>query len=145
MSSEVSYNPETGALSGASTHKSGADYLACMFEGKSIFAHRVAFYLMEGRWPEQIDHINGDRKDNRWANLREVTNRENALNSKKRSDNTSGVTGVYWAKHRQKWQVRIGTPENRCKHLGYFTNKDEAIAVRKAAEREQGYHENHGR
>ncbi|MHB9329419.1 HNH endonuclease [Phytobacter ursingii] len=62
----------------------------------------------EGRgcWPvEQIDHINRVRNDNRWSNLREANNTENAYNRELRKDNASGTSGVIRA--RNKWVVRV--------------------------------------
>jgi hypothetical protein len=68
--------------------------------GKTVFrAHRVAFLLMTGRWAKIIDHVNRDSTDNRWCNLREVTNRQNAMNAKRRVDNTSGSNGVFRMKN----------------------------------------------
>lgn len=108
-------------------------------------AHRVIWAMVYGEWPEeQIDHINGVRDDNRIENLRAVTNQENGKNKKLSKNNTSGVIGVYWYKPTRKWRAEIKI-NNRRVHLGLFTKKDDAIAARKAAEAEHGYHPNHGR
>ena len=104
----------------------------------------MAFLLQVGRWPEgEIDHIDGNGLNNRWNNLREVTPTENQRNARKRSDNTSGTTGVGWHKQRQKWkaQIRINGTQ---KHLGYFDSKEEAIWAREAANKEHEFHPNHG-
>lgn len=112
---------------------------------KNYLAHRVIWLLLFGHFPdEQIDHINGDRTDNRLANLRAVTNAENCKNQCARSDNTTGVTGVYWFKRDSKWVVSI-TANGKQKHLGYFDEFEDAVARRKAAEAELGFHPNHGR
>ena len=108
-------------------------------------AHRVIYCLVEGEWPKgHIDHINGDRSDNRWENLRLVSRIENQRNSKRYKSNTSGVMGVCWYKREKRWVARIGTGK-KPKVLGYFTEFEDAVAARKAAEIEYGYHKNHGR
>lgn len=108
-------------------------------------AHRLIWFYIHGEFPEnQIDHINGNRSDNHIENLRDVTSRENNMNQKKYVNNNSGTTGVCWQKQKEKWYAFINIDGKR-KHLGYFTNKDEASVVRKAAEVEYGFHENHGR
>lgn len=113
--------------------------------GKHYLAHRVAWALVHGEWPaEQIDHVNGIRSDNRLSNLRAVSRAENGRNQKRRSTNTSGVTGVQWVSRGNKWEARIQVA-GRNRHLGYFASKDDAIIARKAAELEYGYHANHGR
>src|ERR1044072_8862421 len=95
-------------------------------------AHRIAWLLHYGEWPtHQVDHINGDRSDNRLENLRDVPASDNRKNQKLRSKNTSGSYGVHWDQSRGRWCARIGH-----KHLGRFDSKDEAIAVRRRAERE---------
>lgn len=80
-----------------------------------------------------VDHIGGDntRNDNRKSNLRVVTFKQNAMNRKRRTDNTSGITGVSWSDNENKWVAYIGN-----KHLGRFNNKNEAIQVRRQAEEE---------
>lgn len=109
-------------------------------------SHRVIWCLVTGEWPEsEIDHINGIRTDNKWENLREVNRAGNTRNLKRRVANTSGVTGVCWSKDDRKWIARINTDEGAQKHLGYFENFDEAVRVRKEAEKFYNYHENHGR
>lgn len=108
-------------------------------------AHRVIWAMLHGAWPEeQIDHINGVRDDNRIENLRAVTHQENSKNQKVSSVNTSGHMGVSWHKEDQRWIARIGVNKKRI-HLGCFTEIDDAIAARKAAEVKYGFHENHGR
>ena len=120
-------------------------YMQVMIDGKKYQLHRLAFLYMTGKLPkDQVDHSNHIRGDNRWVNLREVNNTENSHNRAIMSNNKSGTTGVYWHKANCKWQVRISS-KGKLKHLGYFTSKEEAIAVRKQAEIDNGYHENHGK
>lgn len=108
-------------------------------------AHMVVFAMTRGHWPEgQIDHINGDRSDNRPHNLRDVSAVENARNSKLRAGNTTGCAGVHWNKKDRCYCVTIRV-DGRNKHLGRYRDLDEAIRVRKRAETAAGYHPNHGR
>ena len=112
---------------------------------ENYYAHRVIFAIVRGHWPRDcIDHINGDGADNRICNLRAATISENSRNQKLCSTNTSGVVGVTWNKAAGKWAPQI-QDGGRNVWLGYFSSKSEAIAVRKAAEVEYGYHQNHGR
>ena len=107
-------------------------------------AHRLAWLYVYGEWPKnQIDHINHIRDDNRIINLRDVTHQENHKNKKQQCNNASGVTGVYWNKVCEKWQSSVSV-EGKLLHLGYFTDKFEAICARKSAETKYGYHNNHG-
>jgi hypothetical protein len=106
-------------------------------------AHRLVWIYHYGHPPQQIDHINHDRSDNRVENLRSVNNQENNKNCPIRSTNTSGVTGVSWNAQRNKWQAFI-TVDGRAKSLGKYTNMSDAVAARLAAAQKYGYHENHG-
>lgn len=113
--------------------------------GKRYKAHRVAWALHHGEWPETgIDHINGDPSDNRIANLRKATAQENMRNQKLSSANKSGVIGVCWAPHRNKWSAQIKVDKKKI-HLGLFDSLDAAAAARKVAEQKYGFHPNHGR
>ena len=108
-------------------------------------SHRVAWAMHHGEWPDdQVDHINGDPSDNRIENLRVVSNAENARNAKRAKNNTSGVTGVSLHSDGQKWVVQISM-KGKSRYLGRFTNFDDAVAVRAAAEVKYGFHPNHGR
>ena len=80
-----------------------------------------------------VDHINGNGCDNRKCNLREATRSQNNMNKKLLSNNTSGVTGVYWAKNCNKWRAYITINHKRI-DLGVFDIFEEAVTVRKAAE-----------
>ena len=120
-------------------------YLVGTVKPRTIAAHRAAWAHFHGAWPSaQIDHINGDRTDNRIENLRCVENAINAKNMARSSRNTSGVTGVFWAAHVGKWTAQIWN-DGKARHLGLFDSFAEAVAVRKRAERDAGYHANHGR
>ena len=108
-------------------------------------AHQIAWLHYHGLWPQkQFDHINGVRSDNRIANLRHVTQLQNGRNQKRHRTNSSGVTGVRWDKQNSKWQASIRV-NDKLLHLGFFADKELAIATRKAAERKHGFHPNHGR
>ena len=85
----------------------GMNYFSGKILDKSYRAHQIIWLWVYGKWPEQIDHINHDRKDNRWFNLREVSQEENMKNQSKRKDNISGQTGLYWCNFYKKWNARI--------------------------------------
>jgi hypothetical protein len=72
--------------------------------GKDFLLHR---YLMKPDNDELIDHINGNKLDNREFNLRKANKSQNAMNSKKPSNNSSGTKGVSWDKRSEKWEAYI--------------------------------------
>lgn len=82
---------------------------------------------------EMVDHIHGKRFDNRISELRIASKTQNNQNKKARSDNTSGVTGVYWSNNRGKWYAQI-TMNNKTKSLGYYKDLIDAIRARLVAE-----------
>lgn len=146
-SDEHSCNNWNAAHAGqeAFTALDGYGYLHGRIFDRPYKAHRIIWLLHTGDWPAMhLDHINGNRADNSIANLRAVTRTENMMNTRIRSDNTSGVVGVCWDGSRGKWLATICVAR-KYRHLGRFDDLDEAIAVRKAAEIEMGFHPNHGR
>lgn len=120
-------------------------YHGIRIDGALILIHRAIWVLHYGEWPKgELDHINGDKADNRIENLRDCTKSENMRNQKLRSDSTSGFPGVHFDKERGQWAARIGL-NGGWTHLGRFNRKADAIAARKAAESEYGFSELHGR
>lgn len=108
-------------------HSSG--YICVNVLGQSILAHRLIWAIVTGRDPGvTIDHIDGDRANNRWANLREATRSQNAMNRRVRSDNTSGATGVCWHAATRQWAASIGSGKTRV-HLGLF---DDIVSAKRA-------------
>lgn len=113
--------------------------------GKRVLAHRLAFLMANGREPVgEVDHINGVRSDNRAVNLREVSASENRRNARLSQRNTSGAIGVIWRADKRCWCAQM-TLGNSHRHLGYFDSFDAAVTRRVQAERENGFHPNHGR
>ncbi|WP_456362358.1 HNH endonuclease signature motif containing protein [Halomonas sp. MS1] len=106
--------------------------------------HTLAWAMFYGLWPTKtIDHINHNALDNRVANLREVTLSKNSRNRSMAAHNTSGVTGVSYVKQRGKWRATIKV-SGKTRILAYTDCFQEAVAARKKAERELGYHPNFG-
>lgn len=119
-------------------------YLQMNVNGWPYLVHRLIVLYTLGYFPlEDVDHIDGDRLNNRWSNLRLVNRQENLRNCGVRSDNTSGQVGVSFAKDRRSWHAYIGDGDERTS-LGHFKTFDEAVAARRGAERILGYHTNHG-
>jgi hypothetical protein len=129
----------------AFTSKGSHGYWQTNYRGIVMLAHRVIIAMETGEWPIQVDHINGDKADNRRANIRPVTQSENRKNLSLTAKNKSGVMGVSWDKVNGKWVARIKDATGRMKNLGRFKTLEEAAAVRKQSERQNGYHTNHGR
>lgn len=122
----------------------GHGYLKGSIFRKTTKAHRVAWAMYHGEWPNgDIDHINGIKDDNRIENLRDVNALENLKNRALFSNNTSGYNGVYWCKSMRKWQAYININGER-KRLGYFDSIENAIIARRKSEIGQGYTDRHG-
>lgn len=130
LKEQLSYDPETGVFTRLKTNKKGLigkeagsmnplGYKQISLHNYPFYAHRLAFFYMTGEWPkQQIDHINGNRSDNRWENLREASNMENSQNRKGK-----GACLTQWG-----WCTQITTNYEK-KHLGYFATAEEAHAV----------------
>lgn len=96
--------------------------------GRTQKAHRVAWAVQSGLWPvAHIDHINCDRSDNRWGNLREATNQQNGLNRGANKNSKSGIKGVCWIARRKVWIAQISV-HGKNRSLGVFDTIDEAAA-----------------
>ena len=149
---QISYNPETGEfiwlvkksnkfpgdVAGHLNNTLG--YRTVMLDYKVYYAHHLALWFMTGNFPPKgsvIDHINGDKADNRWENLRltnQVINGHNRKNLNK--NNKSGATGIFQCRS-GKWVSKIWFNRQQI-FLGTFTAKDEAIAAREAFRAQNG-------
>lgn len=149
------YNEETGDLTHRFTTISGkqgelatyqhsGSYLSVCIGKKQYLAHRVIFLMQTGRWPEQVDHINHNRSDNSWKNLREVIEGQNQQNASKQINSTTGITGVSLHKPTKRYRAYISV-NTKQKHLGLFDSIEAAQAARELALQELGYHPNHGK
>ena len=122
----------SGSIAGCK-HNQG--YLTIGIGGKRFFCHRVAWFIAHGAWPTAvIDHINGDRVDNRIENLRDVPQRTNCENLRRaKSKNKLGVLGVAQA-GKNCFAARI-VVSGQFHHLGCFGTKEDAGAAYLAAKR----------
>lgn len=119
-------------------------YLFVTVKGKSYLAHRVAWAIVTGDWPDQVDHINHNKEDNRWVNLREVSFTDNNRNRPLQYRNTTGINGVRYVEKYDRWVAYIGH-KRKGLYLGSFVTKEDAFKARLDAELALGYHENHGK
>lgn len=129
------------ALTTISSH----GYLTGEIFNRHYRAHRVIWAMKTGAWPgELIDHVNGDRSDNRWENLRAATQNENNRNQRTPRTNTSGVKGVSWHKRDKRWIATIREGGSN-RQVGSFTSlSDAADAIRAERSRRHGAFANHG-
>lgn len=97
---------------------------------KLIRFHRLILPVTE---EEQVDHIKHKNYDNRKSQLRIVTNAQNSMNRTIQSNNTSGVTGIYWDEKKQRWCVEIMINQKKI-YIGVFENFNDAVKARKEAE-----------
>lgn len=152
----LDYNPDTGIFTyrvQRGTAKVGdtagfphpGGYWRITISGKFYLAHRLAFLWMNGYMPEQVDHINGDRVDNRWVNLRPVTPSQNVHNLRGHFDKEGGLPkGIYYNKRDNAFVGRINR-DGKLVWSIFTKDYDEAVTkTREARERIHGDYHNHG-
>lgn len=127
----------------AFTTKRSDGYFGGSINYVNYLAHRVIYKMVHNSEPEQIDHDDRDRSNNRVGNLVDSSATKNSRNCKLFSNNTSGQMGVSWDAARSKWIASI-TVNYVVTHLGRFTDLQDAIAARKAAEIQHNFHPSHG-
>lgn len=137
----LEYSPETGEFTWlVSTSRARRGYGAGSkrFDGRSVIsingrrymAHRLAWLWMTGRWPDaEIDHINRDPTDNRWANLRQATRGQNAINVDYTLRKRDLPRGVHRASDSRCLFTAVISINGRNKHLGRFSTVEEASAA----------------
>ena len=124
----LTYDPDTGLFKWLDNYRKHAkgwfkgtpsnEYLEIRVNGKKYLTHRLAWYLMHGKFPKYfIDHKNGNTTDNRLSNLREATPQQNSQNCKGR--------GTSFNKKARKWESRISV-NRKDLFLGYFDTEEEA-------------------
>lgn len=138
------YNPDTGIITNRINRgnvKAGdlsgsvgdSGYVKIKLMTRVYVAHRLGFLMHYGDLPKELDHINGNRLDNRIVNLRSCSRSQNMRNIPSRG--LSKYRGVNWHAKGKKWQSRIRIGGSR-HHLGLFHSEDEAYqAYLKAAEK----------
>lgn len=134
----IKYNPETGIFTwninhkrvkkgSVAGHKYSTGYIRIAIDGIQYRAHRLAWLYITGSMPEdQIDHINRIRDDNRFINLRDVSNIENQMNKGMSFNRKCGVRGVYKVTgSKSRWAARIML-KNKTINIGCFGSPEEA-------------------
>jgi hypothetical protein len=97
-------------------------------DNRKLFMHKIIMGTNH-----EIDHCNRNRLDNRKTNLRVATRQQNSMNQSLKSNNTSGIKGVYWDKNRQTWNAEIMKAGKKY-HLGRYKHKEQAAQIRQSAE-----------
>lgn len=109
------------------------EYIQTKLYGKTYYIHQLIWLYETGELPDhELDHKDRNGLNNRFSNLREVTRSQQNMNKAPQNNSASGVTGV--TPFRDKWQVSIKRGGYK-HHLGTFSNFDEAVEVRKIAEK----------
>lgn len=143
----LDYSPETGVLrwkrhmtprARAGTEAGviqDGKYRRVGILGRYYMAHRLAWLIVYGRWPEvEIDHVNGNKADNRICNLREATPTQNRWNTRHR--NRAGLTGAGYSAHKGQYRAQIRIEDGGRKFLGWFDSAEEAHAAYAVASKE---------
>ncbi|MBL4869836.1 MAG: HNH endonuclease [Robiginitomaculum sp.] len=153
LSSFVTYNKDTGRITTIDKNRpkervrffksSRCHYKSIFVNGKDYLSHRLIFLLVNGHLPKtHVDHINGNGLDNRWVNIREVTQAENNLNKKVYRCNSTGVSGVTIRDGRYRVRIRY---KGILYNVGTYKTLEEARKAREVKEIEFGFHKNHGK
>ncbi len=150
------YNAETGVFTWKVKLRNGMNigdvagtkdsngYLVVAYKRKRYYCHRLAWTYIYGDVPNIIDHIDGDKSNNKINNLRNSTYTENARNQKISKNNISGIKSVGWVKSRNKWVVKLRV-NGKQKFIGHFDDLElaELVAI-EARIKYHGEFANHG-
>jgi len=117
--------------------KQSNGYSYVVVDGKKILTHRVMFLFCNGYLPDFIDHIDGNKSNNKIENLRQATRAENGHNRQVYSNNKSGIKNVTWIERLKKWSVKLTVNKKRI-HIGSFDDLELAELV--AIEARNKYH-----
>lgn len=97
-------------------------YVQVILHRKIYVAHRLIWLWIHGEWPKnEVDHIDGNKSNNKIENLRDVTKSQNQQNRLKTRQNTSGYKGVFFHARSNKWIAKI-TLNKKQNYLGYFSS-----------------------
>lgn len=124
-------------------HQRRDGYVRVKIDDRFYLAHRLAFLFMTGSFPVgEVDHFNGNKSDNRWQNLRDVSHAENGRNRSVPVNNKSGSQGVRWNRHAKRWHAQIyASGKNR--YLGYYDTQEAAHAAYARAAEDLGFSPRH--
>ena len=118
----LSNRVRAGDVAGSVDNVTG--YLRIRINGKGYQAHRLAWFYVYGEWPKgQIDHKDGNKRDNRISRLKDVTSREN--NQNRHIHRRGRLVGASFQKKSQKWQAYIRIA-GKLQHLGFYPTELEA-------------------
>ncbi len=136
LRNKLSYDPITGLFTNRKTGKiigynHNFGYISISFQNNEYLAHRLAWYYMRAEWPkEEIDHIDTNKKNNAWSNLRESTYTQNKFNRPVQPNNKLGIKGVRAKRNKFQARIRVGGHEIS---LGVYNTRDEAANAYKNA------------
>lgn len=130
-------------------------YIVITFQKKLIKAHKLAFLYMTGAIPDMVDHIDGDGLNNRWDNIRAVTQLQNNHNRRIDKSSTTDIKGISWYDNKKTgtgYLARISINYKRiCCWFSIIEYKDKQNALDKAVswvreqrEKHHGHYTNHG-
>lgn len=142
MDGLFSYDPEVGEVRWRAAHRkmkagsvagclNASGYRRIKVGNITLLAHRIAWLLHTGNWPDiEIDHKNRNKDDNRIENLRLATRRQNELNKGPLKNNTTGFKNVMFCpKRRKPWQAKVRDNAGVQRHVGFFKTPEEAHAA----------------
>lgn len=145
LRASISYSPLTGEfvwlvqpngrvpVGSIAGHARPDGYIQIGFEGRPYLAHQLAWLHSHATLPKvELDHVDGNRANNRLSNLREASHAENMQNKAKYKNNPFGHTGVYWNPKTCKWFANIRV-DGKMIHLGHFVKLADAINTRTIA------------
>ena len=134
-------NVAAGSFAGS---KTANGYLTVSIKKKRVLAHRIIYAMFHGFMPAFVDHINGDKTDNRIENLREATLSTNGWNRPSNKNNQSQIKNVCWVEKNNKWFVQLMANKKRVVSK-YFEDLElaELVAI-EARDKYHGSFANHG-
>jgi hypothetical protein len=147
LMSALEYCPETGVFrrrvrsanmpaGSVAGHRKTNGYVEISLFNRVYYAHRLAFLYMTGEFPvNHADHIDGDRSNNKWGNLRQATHRENLCNRGAAKNNKTGVKGVYWESRGNRYVSFISGGGGKRRYLGTFPDVETAAEAYMSAAR----------